>query len=35
MAFMGRDSARIDFAAEPWLQALGGLGIVVYGVGVW
>jgi protein-S-isoprenylcysteine O-methyltransferase Ste14 len=32
---MGRDSARIDFTAGPWLQALGGLGIVVYGLGVW
>ncbi len=35
MAFMGWDAARIGFTAAPWLQALGGLGIAVYGLGVW
>jgi protein-S-isoprenylcysteine O-methyltransferase Ste14 len=35
MAFMGWDAGRIGFSAAPWLQALGGLGIAVYGLGVW
>jgi hypothetical protein len=32
---MGWDAARIGFTPAPWLQVLGGLGIVVYGLGVW
>ncbi len=36
MAFMGWDAARTGFAAVPaWLQALGGLAIVLYMLGAW
>ncbi len=36
MAFMGWDAARTGFTAvPPWLQALGGLGILAEFFGVW
>jgi protein-S-isoprenylcysteine O-methyltransferase Ste14 len=36
MAFMSWDASRQGFAAvPPWLQALGVVGILAYGAGVW
>lgn len=36
LAFMGWDAARTGFAAVPaWLQAVGGLAIVLYMLGAW
>jgi protein-S-isoprenylcysteine O-methyltransferase Ste14 len=36
MALMGWDAARSGFTAVPvWLQMLGGLSLVLYGLGVW
>jgi protein-S-isoprenylcysteine O-methyltransferase Ste14 len=36
MAFLGWDAARTGFTAVPlWLQALGGLGVVIYMLGAW
>jgi protein-S-isoprenylcysteine O-methyltransferase Ste14 len=36
IVFMGWDAARSGFTAvPPWLQALGGLGVVIYMLGAW